>query len=204
MLAFPLNSALQLGPRPNLLTSLSSPLDARTRHDHPRSFFSYTYKLPIFYPLCFDIHASHAGCTPSQPFDVQTFQRSNVQRSISFLLTLFRTLLHFFALTQNSTPFVSCNSALFRKNTRGGGGGGTASAACSELLGAGGPQKIAGSRVPQSRNYQVSFEQTSASFGPAFFRLTIRSGSWRERACTISTLPPLAAGAYSEAVFAFR
>ena len=27
----------------------------------PRSFFSYTYELPIFYPLCFDIHASDGG-----------------------------------------------------------------------------------------------------------------------------------------------
>src|SRR6266404_8474883 len=31
-------------------------------HYHPRCFFSYTYKLPIFYPLCFDIHASDGGC----------------------------------------------------------------------------------------------------------------------------------------------
>src|SRR6266478_1313335 len=29
-----------------------------------RSFFSCTYKLPILYPLCFDIHASDGGCTP--------------------------------------------------------------------------------------------------------------------------------------------
>jgi hypothetical protein len=26
--------------------------------------FSYTYKLPIFYPLCFDIHTCNGGCTP--------------------------------------------------------------------------------------------------------------------------------------------
>src|SRR5882672_526263 len=29
-----------------------------------RSFFSCTYELPIFYLLCFDIHASDGGCTP--------------------------------------------------------------------------------------------------------------------------------------------
>ena len=38
---------------------------------------------------------------------------------IPFLFTFLRTLLHFFAFTQNPTPFFSCNSALFRKNTRG-------------------------------------------------------------------------------------
>jgi hypothetical protein len=26
--------------------------------------FSYDYKLPIFYPLCFDIHPCNGGCTP--------------------------------------------------------------------------------------------------------------------------------------------
>src|SRR6267143_1019988 len=31
----------------------------------PRCFFSCTYKLPIFYPLCFDIHASDGGCRGS-------------------------------------------------------------------------------------------------------------------------------------------
>src|SRR6266850_267478 len=41
-----------------------------------------TYKLPIFYPLCFDIHASDGGCRgclPScQRVDVQTFGRADV------------------------------------------------------------------------------------------------------------------------------
>src|SRR5712692_5793541 len=35
---------------------------------HPRSFFSCTYKLPIFYPLCFDIHASDGGCGGARRF----------------------------------------------------------------------------------------------------------------------------------------
>ena len=38
--------------------------------------------------------------------------------SIPSLFTLFRTLLHFLALTQNSTLFFSSNSALFAQNTR--------------------------------------------------------------------------------------
>src|SRR6266851_6854377 len=28
------------------------------------ALFSYSYVLPIFYPLCFDIHACNGGCTP--------------------------------------------------------------------------------------------------------------------------------------------
>jgi len=58
--------------------------------------FSFTYKLPIFYPLCFDIHPSNGGCTPLVPHwnsapqwlranhlsrsdrNVPTFKRSNV------------------------------------------------------------------------------------------------------------------------------
>src|SRR6266849_4618720 len=36
-----------------------------------RSFFSCTYKLPILHPLCFDIHASDAGCTSSLFFNCQ-------------------------------------------------------------------------------------------------------------------------------------
>jgi hypothetical protein len=33
-----------------------------------RPFFSTTYELPIFYPLCFDIHACNGGGTPLAPF----------------------------------------------------------------------------------------------------------------------------------------
>jgi hypothetical protein len=33
-----------------------------------RPFFSTTYELPIFYPLCFNIHARNGGCTPLAPF----------------------------------------------------------------------------------------------------------------------------------------
>src|SRR5712664_2316131 len=39
---------------------------------------------------------------------------------IPFVLILLRTLLRFFALTQNATRFFSIDSALFAKNTRGG------------------------------------------------------------------------------------
>src|SRR5260370_7567370 len=28
------------------------------------ALFSYSYVLPIFYPLCFDIHVCNGGCTP--------------------------------------------------------------------------------------------------------------------------------------------
>src|SRR6266403_47868 len=45
------------------------PASPVTSHQPPShlSLFSCTYKLPIFYPLCFDIHASDGGCTPLQP-----------------------------------------------------------------------------------------------------------------------------------------
>ena len=43
---------------------------------------SITYKLPIFYPLCFDIHASDVGCRGSLPsLNVQTFNVAEVQIS---------------------------------------------------------------------------------------------------------------------------
>src|SRR5882724_8497398 len=42
-------------------------------------FFSYAYKLPIFYPFCFDIHASDGGCRgPPQHSNLQTCQHSNL------------------------------------------------------------------------------------------------------------------------------
>jgi hypothetical protein len=71
------------------------------------------------------IHLSWGACTlactprwlcprPSSP------QLPILISPISYLLSLFfiplRTLLHFFALMQNSTPFFSCVSALFAKN----------------------------------------------------------------------------------------
>src|SRR5216684_7395507 len=40
-------------------------------------------------------------------------------RPIPFCFTLLRTLLHFLALTKNSTPLFCYDSALFRQNTRG-------------------------------------------------------------------------------------
>jgi len=41
--------------------------------------------------------------------------------TIPCLFTFLRTLLHFFALAQNSTLFFSTDSALFAQNTAGGG-----------------------------------------------------------------------------------
>jgi hypothetical protein len=55
------------------------------RHQIPRApVFSFTYELPIFYPLCFDIHACNGGVYPPPFFfvpDVRTSQRSDVRRS---------------------------------------------------------------------------------------------------------------------------
>jgi hypothetical protein len=150
------------------------------------SFHALT-NCPFCNPFVLTFMHHMGGCRGySQSFDVQTFQRSNVRRSISFLLTLFHTLLHL-RKTQPLSFQAIPNS--FTKTPGGG---------------VGGPQGIAGRSDPQSWKCQASFEQASASFNPSFFGLTIRSGSWSERACTISTLPPLAAGAYSESVFAFR
>jgi hypothetical protein len=53
------------------LTFLSHPSNDQNL---PRSFFSTTYKLPIFYPLSFHIHPCNGGCTP-QRSNVRTFQR---------------------------------------------------------------------------------------------------------------------------------
>jgi hypothetical protein len=50
-------------------------------HSHQnisRPFFSSTYKLPIFYPLCFDIHPCNGGYGPLPTFQPSTFQPSNV------------------------------------------------------------------------------------------------------------------------------
>jgi hypothetical protein len=105
--------------------------------------FSTTYELPILQPLCFDIHASHGGYPP--PFDVQMFQPLNVQRSISFLLTLFRTLLHF-----RKTQLVSFQ-AIPNSFAKTPGGVGALlpprAPSCSEWVG--GPKK---SRAAESRN----------------------------------------------------
>jgi hypothetical protein len=60
----------------------------------------------------------HGGCR-GLPFRIPL---TYALPSIPFLFILFRTLLHFFALTQNSTLFFSSDSALFRKNTGGWGG----------------------------------------------------------------------------------
>jgi len=47
----------------------SSPLAASIRQNNPRPFFSTTYKLPIFYPLCFDIHACNGGVGRGSPME---------------------------------------------------------------------------------------------------------------------------------------
>jgi hypothetical protein len=97
------------------------------------SFFSCTHKLPPQQTLSFDIltnariwgrcflRALRAARSEGsfQPLNVSTIKPSNVARSISFRLTLLRTL---FACPQNSTLFFSIDSTLFSKNTRGVGG----------------------------------------------------------------------------------
>jgi hypothetical protein len=42
-----------------------SPHAAPIHQNRPRPFVSTTYKLPIFYPLCFDIHPWNGGVPPS-------------------------------------------------------------------------------------------------------------------------------------------
>jgi hypothetical protein len=63
------NSRTQLQDEPTFLSRPSNDQNLS------RSFFSTTYKLPIFYPLCFDIHPSNGGVPPSQRSNVRTFQR---------------------------------------------------------------------------------------------------------------------------------
>jgi hypothetical protein len=50
----------------------------RVHQIHCPPFFSFTYKLPIFYPLCFDIHACNGGGVPpslcSNPFFPRSFR----------------------------------------------------------------------------------------------------------------------------------
>src|SRR5712692_9811184 len=92
--------------------SFSAPLQ-----DEIAPFFSCIYKMLHQQLLSFDIHAFswgvYGGCilAPFSNLYPPTFNRC--------LFTLLRTLLHFFALAQNSTLFFSSNSALFHKNTRG-------------------------------------------------------------------------------------
>src|SRR5712664_1360738 len=64
------------------------------------ALFSYSYVLPIFYPLCFDIHACNGGCTPP---------------SVGFRPPIPTP----YPLSTFSTPLFSSDSALFGKNTRG-------------------------------------------------------------------------------------
>src|SRR5260370_527166 len=54
------------------------------------ALFSYSYVLPIFYPLCFDIHACNAACTPL-PAPPTAYPHS--LSPIPFLVIFLRTLL---------------------------------------------------------------------------------------------------------------
>ncbi len=47
-----------------LRVRLSRSFPAPSHQIPPTSLFSFTYKLPIFYPLCFDIHACNGGVYP--------------------------------------------------------------------------------------------------------------------------------------------
>ncbi len=76
---------------------------------HPSLYFSSAYKMLPPQPLCFENDPFHGGYVGDAP-DIPT--RS---LSISFLFTLLRTHLHFFALVKDSTLFFSSNSALFAK-----------------------------------------------------------------------------------------
>jgi hypothetical protein len=65
-------------------TSLPRPLRGPSRNRHQifsPPLFSYAYELPIFYPLCFDIHPCNGGVYPPPPrsrrSDVQTCRRSD-------------------------------------------------------------------------------------------------------------------------------
>src|SRR5882672_2595864 len=79
------------------------------------SLFSYTYELPIFYPLCFDIHASDGGCGGcSKPSDVQTFNDLSLLFSNSSVL---------FGATAHTQ--LSCLQSLAHSFRRDGGGRGS-------------------------------------------------------------------------------
>src|SRR6266481_2078329 len=64
-----------------------------------------------------------AGCTPTIPIPVPATHRSPLYSSpfLSHSCALFCSLLHFLALTKNSTVLFSCDSVLFAQNTGGGG-----------------------------------------------------------------------------------
>src|SRR5882762_7903584 len=70
-------------------------LDLAAAHPHPNSF----------------------SITLIQPLSFVTFTHSSAQRTtlIHFSFNHLRTLLHFFALTKNTTPLFSIDSALFAK-----------------------------------------------------------------------------------------
>jgi hypothetical protein len=87
-----------------------------------RPFLSYTSALFHFpYPAT-PLFATLTKTTGVYTNNSHSGTRHRRLKTISFLLTPFRTLLHFFAVPQNSTHFDSYNSALFAKNTGGGEG----------------------------------------------------------------------------------
>jgi hypothetical protein len=95
---------------PNLLTF--KPSNVQTFRSFPPSLsshqisaarlFSFTYEFPIFYPLCFDIHACNGGgVPPSQLSNLQTFRRSNLQTIHVFY---FHIVTHCFAQWAQVNP----------------------------------------------------------------------------------------------------
>src|SRR5260370_16141346 len=62
------------------------------------------------------VHTDSVGASRKHLRDVPTFQHSVL---FPFVLIFLRTLLRLFAFAINSTPFVSSDSALFGKKTRG-------------------------------------------------------------------------------------
>lgn len=80
------------------------------------AFFSYTYKCPLLQLLSFDILTNAPGVWARF---LDFFSNLCLPASNFCLFTLLRTLLCFFAFREKPSPFISCNSALFGKNTGG-------------------------------------------------------------------------------------
>src|SRR6266849_3082137 len=94
-------------PAPPLLASLMRLL-------HPERFYGTKTA-----GVC--TNNSHSGSPRSRPWGTRHSHQSLAPVFKFFLFTLLRTLLRFFAHTQNSTLFFSRDSALFARNHRGGG-----------------------------------------------------------------------------------
>ena len=91
-----------------------------------RSFCQERFTTP-FHSVTSALFLKTAGCTPSLPILVhpqRPVRRELTLRPIPFLFKPLRTLLHFFALSKNSTLLFSSDSALFAKKPPGWGEGG--------------------------------------------------------------------------------